>query len=93
MGIFKEEDIIFTKVGNRYALSPEDRILFVLENVDEINPTKLMRITNVGYLQLQNIIEDLVKRKILKVDTKIFNDNKIVNKSIKIKMIKQKEKK
>lgn len=93
MSIFKEEDIIFTKVGNRYALSPEDRILFVLENVDEINPTKLMRITNVGYLQLQNIIEDLVKRKILKVDTQIFNDNKIVNKSIKIKMIKQKEKK
>lgn len=93
MGIFKEEDIIFTKVGNRYELSPEDRILFVLENVDEINPTKLMRITNVGYLQLQNIIEDLVKQKILKVDTQIFNDNKIVNKSIKIKMIKQKEKK
>lgn len=93
MSIFKEEDIIFTKVGNRYELSPEDRILFVLENVDEINPTKLMRITNVGYLQLQNIIEDLVKRKILKVDTQIFNDNKIVNKSIKIKMVKQKEKK
>lgn len=93
MSIFKEEDIIFTKVGNRYELSPEDRILFVLENVDEINPTKLMRITNVGYLQLQNIIEDLAKRKILKVDTQIFNDNKIVNKSIKIKMVKQKEKK
>lgn len=83
----KEEDITFTKIKNRYELTPEERILFVLKNVDSINPTKLMRITNVGYLQLKNILEKLKKDKIISIDTTIFKTDDIVNKSIKIKFL------
>jgi len=85
----------FEKIGNRFKLSPRERIITLLKEKNEIAISSLMRLAHIQYNYLEKILEKLQKTGqiiIIKDDICDIDDRPVFSKKT-IKLVKHKSQK